>query len=235
MTTKNRIRYAADFASWILVLIPVLSDIIGLFSFFVPSISAWMDKQVDSSAHGLIYAILNSVLLFSIILLVERRSKNRIERTSRCIEGYNKLLKKYSEYLIEFDDRCEKIQTVDSLYKETTECLKTIVDESKEILCDLTAEKIRVCVKSFPTRYSHKDISQMELVTFCRSDKSIHESERERGYRIKVSENTDFKSIIGESYPYFAYNGLTSYSKNQNSNYENSSKRWEKKYNATIP
>lgn len=74
----------------------------------------------------------------------------------------------------------------------------------------------------------------MELMTLCRSDKTLVESATELQERIPVHKNTDFKLIMVETYPYFAFNNLKNFEKETRTEYENTTDHWEKKYLATI-
>ena len=56
----------------------------------------------------------------------------------------------------------------------------------------------------------------------------------ERNDRIQVDGNTDFKMIMANAYPYFAFNGLSNFEKETHTKYENTTLDWSKKYQATI-
>ena len=62
--------------------------------------------------------------------------------------------------------------------------------------------------KAFPEKYDHHDVFKMQLITFCRSDKSLVEPATERTARVPVHKNTDFKLIMIETYPYFSFDNL---------------------------
>ena len=193
-----------------------------------------MKDNIGSIPSILIIIILNVVLLANVIFVLERRANQRSDKAKMLIAGYDELLDEFKDYLIAFEDDVSKISTVDELYAKVSECLKVIVDAVKEILRDVTGHKIRVCIKAFPEIYAHHDTTQMELMTFCRSDKTLKASVLERANRVSVQDNTDFKLIMSETYPYFAFNNLKNFKKETKMEYQNSTSNWNEKYSSTI-
>lgn len=234
ISKKTPIDVCADISSIVLFVFPILTDLLGFVSLFVDKLQIWINTNLGTVSCIAIIAVVNVVLIANIIFIFERHSKKRIDKASDLAKGYDHLLEVYADYLLAFEEKCEKIKTTEELYDEVSKALKAIVDEVKDVLSDVTKEKIRVCIKNFPEKYAHNDVTRMELITFCRSDKTLRESALERRNRVYVSQNTDFKLIMLDTYPYFAFNGLTSFEKVTKTPYENSTPKWEKKYNATI-
>lgn len=224
----------SKFSNGVLIVCPIIADAVGIISFFTTSLENWLKENIGPFQSILIIAILNIVLLANVIFILERRANQKSDKAKILISGYKELLDEFKDYLIAFDEDASKITTVDELYAKVSECLKVIVDEVKEVLRDVTGRKIRVCIKAFPEIYAHNDITQMELMTFCRSDKTLKASVLERANRVRVQENTDFKLIMSETYPYFAFNNLKNFKKETKTEYQNSTHNWNEKYNATI-
>lgn len=234
ITKKPFLEKCSQIANVILFVLPILTDLLGLISFFTPNLQTFINNTFGVIPCITIIATLNIVLIANIFFVLEKYISKKTNKTTNFFEGYKNLLETYTSYLTDFETVCEKITSVEELYSETSDCLKTLVDKIKEILNDVTGEKIRVCIKAFPEKYEHHDVNQMELMTFCRSDTDLKRSKMEQKDRIKVHENTDFKLIMLNTYPYFAFNDLKNFKNETKTDYENSSSDWEKKYNATI-
>lgn len=231
---NSTLRKVAEYLNYVLLVFPILVDFVGFVSLFIPNIQNSIMSHVSMTAFWCILVGVNVVLIASIIAATELRHKEKITVGLKFVGGYKALLKEHTINLMRFEEKCDEFQTVDELYGTVFGYLKSMVDEVSRILSDITGEKIRVCIKSFPEKYDHRDVHQMELITFYRSNAGWSTSELERKERIKVVENTDFKHILVESYPYFAFNGLDNFEKVTKMKYQNSTKDWRKKYNATI-
>ena len=196
----------------------------------------WLDMHLGLVSCITIITIVNIVFLANIFFVLDKMATQKADKAKEFIEGYDNLLEEYADYLSCFDCKCDKITLVDELYKIVAESLKTIVDRIKTIISNVTNTKIRVCIKFFPEKYESLDLETMELMTFCRNDKSLRKSILERKDRVKVKDNTDFKLIMMQTtaYPYFAFDGLEDYEHETRFPYENSTYKWEKKYSATI-
>lgn len=218
----------------ILFIFPIITDLVGIISLFTTDLENWIKETIGPIPSVLIIIILNVVLFANVVFVLERRANQKSDKAKILISGYKDLLDDFKDYLIAFDDDASKITTVDELYSKVSECLKVIVDEVREILRDITGQKVRVCIKAFPEIYAHHDITKMELMTFCRSDKTLKASVLERANRVRVQENTDFKLIMSETYPYFAFNNLKNFKKETKTEYQNSTPNWNEKYNAAI-
>ena len=234
ITKKPLVEKCSRIANAILFIFPILTDLLSVISLFTPKLQSLISSTFGTVPCITIIVILNVVLVANTFLVLDKKISNRVNKAFDFFEGYRNLLETYTTYLTDFENDCEKIASVEGLYFETSHCLKTLIDKIRDVLVDVTGEKIRVCIKAFPEKYEHHDVTQMELMTFCRSDKSLKESALERKDRIRVNKNTDFKLIMLEAYPYFAFNNLKNFKNETKTDYENSSSKWEKKYNATI-
>lgn len=234
ITKKSSIKTLSKISNIVLFIFPLLADLLGIAALFISNLQVWINDKIGTVSGVVIIAILNVVFLFNIVFIMEKKETKKSNKSKKFLEGYGQLLKNYTDYLTGFENKCADISTVEDLYEETSKCLKTLIDEIGSILSDATGSKIRVCIKAFPEKYTHRDVTQMKLMTFCRSDKTLMESARERKDRIEVQKNTDFKLIMLNTYPYFAFNNLKNFENETKTEYENSSSKWEKKYNATI-
>lgn len=234
ISKRSFLQKCAKFFSFILYAVPGTADAIGILSFVFPDIQNLLSSLIGANSIIVLAIINNVVLVGNIIFSIERQSRKKQDKSLTFINGYDNLLRNYADYLLAFEEKCDSITKIDDLYWESSHCLKTIIDNVRDIISDITGEKIRVCVKSFPEKYGHNDITKMELVTFCRSDKSLRDSIIERNDRISVNDNTDFKHIMSGTYTYFAFNGLESFEKETKTPYQNSTPGWEKRYKATI-
>ncbi len=236
ITKKTFIQRCTEVAKYVLFILPILTDLIGIVSLLTPKLQSWLDTHLGGVSCIIIITIVNIVLLANIIFVIDKMATKKADKANEFIEGYDKLLEEYADYLSDFDSRFDEINSVDELYKIVAESLKTIIDRTKTIISNVTGFKVRVCIKSFPEKYTSLNLDTMELMTFCRSDKSLRDSILERNDRVKVKENTDFKLIMMETtaYPYFAFNGLKNFERTTGIPYENSTDKWDKKYVATI-
>lgn len=234
ITRKSSISILSKVFNYIFIVMPILADFLGVTSLFIPKLQEWISGNIGTFPCVLIVVIFNVILVGNVVFILDRHSQKNVDRTKKLVEGYNKFLEKYSKSLLEFEKKCDELNTENALNDELSERMKDFVDEIRNVLGSLTNAKLRVCVKSFPEKYTHHDVTKMELITLCRSDKSTRESSEERKERILVNENTDFKLIMINAYPYFAFNDLLSFEKQTLMEYENSTVKWEKKYNATI-
>ena len=169
-----------------LFVFPLLADLLGVASLFISNLQDWINDKIGTVSGVVIIAILNFVFLFNIVFIMEKKATKKSNKSKKFLEGYGRLLKNYTDYLTGFENKCAEISPVEDLYEETSKCLKTLIDEIGSILSDATGSKIRVCIKAFPEKYTHRDVTQMKLMTFCRSDKTLMESARERKDRIEV-------------------------------------------------
>ena len=221
-------------SKYISVGIPLLIDFLGILTIFVGSLQDWLKANMNLGIGLIIVVILNILLVANIFVFVEKTAGKKADKVSYFITGYKKILRNHASCMVDFDARCKSINSVEELYRDTSAYLKEFVDEAKSVLSKATGEKIRVCIKVFPEKYSHRDTFAMELMTFCRSDKTLQESAIERRERIPVHKNTDFKMIMVEAYPYFAFNDLRNFKRVTKMEYENTTEHWESKYLSTI-
>lgn len=234
ISKKRPLSTIAKIANICQIIFPVIVDFLGLISLFTSALNNWISTNIGLVPSIIIITILNVVLIANVIFLVDRKLSNKINITFEFILGYERLLKLYMENVIDFDEQRKNISTVEDLYSCVSEHLKTLIDEMNKILCKATGKDTRICVKAFPEIYNHTDTSKMELMTFCRSDKSLSQSNIERKDRVNVKENTDFDLIMSEEYPYFAFNNLQNYLQETQTEYRNTTIDWHEKYNATI-
>ena len=231
---KTSLQVITDVSKYISVTVPAIVDIFGVVALFASGLQRWIDTHIGSVASIIIIAVLNLLLVANIFVIVEKTTGMRANKAVHFISGYKKFLEHYTGYLLYFEDQCKKITSVEELYSTTSSCLKALVDDVSDVLSRTTGKKVRACIKAFPEKYEHHDTFRMELMTFCRSDKTLIESAEERASRVPVHENTDFKLIMVGTYPYFAFNNLKNFKKETKIEYENSTEKWDKKYLATI-
>ena len=231
---KTFIKTVTPICRYVSVGIPLLVDALGIIALFVDKLHDWINKNLSVGIAIIIIVILNMLLIANIFVFVEKTTGQKADKVAYFISGYKKILKDHSNCMVAFDKKCQSINSVEELYKDTSIYLKDFVDEAKNVLSKATGEKIRVCIKLFPEKYSHHDTFAMELMTFCRSDKTITESAIERRERIPVHKNTDFKMIMIQAYPYFAFDNLRNFKNVTKMEYENTTENWDKKYLSTI-
>lgn len=231
---KTFLQKITKVCKYISIAIPGLVDIFGVVALFAKGLQEWINTHIGSIGCIIIIVALNVLLISNIFVFIEKTVGVKSKKTSHFIVGYKKILEHYAEHLINFEDKCKNITSVEELYSTTATFLKALVDDVSEVLSRTTGKKVRTCIKAFPETYDHHDTYKMELITFCRSDKSLVESDEERIVRVPVHKNTDFKLIMVGTYPYFAFNNLKNFQKETKTEYENSTDKWDKKYIATI-
>lgn len=233
---KSVLQKCTYFVKHTMLIFPILVDILGIVSLFTNSLQQWIDKNIGVGSCITIITILNIVLLGAIFIVLNDKAMQKSDKANQYIEGYDKILKRYSECFSDFENNIQVQSDVENLYETATKSLKEIVDKIRNIISEITDSNIRVCIKAFPKKYSNLNLDEMEIFTFCRSDNSLKESVMEHSDKVKVCENTDFKLIMmkSTSYPYFAFNGLLNFEKETGMKYENSTDEWDRKYIATI-
>lgn len=236
MSPKRTFRMIKDFLDVCVIIIPLIADMFGIISLFLPNISIWVSEKISEQTCIAIIIMLNVIMVIGFIYIYDKRMHEMFLGIENIVNQYNDIIASYEENVCDYEKECENVKDINVLYTNTAEIMKMMIDRMKDVLHDVTGQKIRVCIKSFAEQYDVVDITDMELITFCRSDKDLTYAGKERGIRVKLNENTDFLMIMSNntSYPYFAYNGLTTYKQRTGMQYVNSSEGWEKKYNATI-
>ena len=231
---KSFMQKITNICKYVSIIVPVVADIFGIIAFFAKGIQNWINNAVGIIPYIIVIVVVNILLIANIFVFVEKTTGVKANKAKKFIDGYKKILKNYTNSLVDYEEKCRSVASIDELYNNTSSCLKALVDDTGDVLSKITGKKVRACVKAFPEKYTHHDIFKMELMTICRSDRLLSESIVERQDRIPVHENTDFKLIMVETYPYFAFNNLLNFEKETKTEYENTTKHWEKKYLATI-
>lgn len=231
---KTLLQKITTACKYISLVIPAIVDVFGVIALFADGLQKWINTHIGSNGCIIIVVVLNLLLVANIFVFVEKTAGKKANKATHFIVGYKKVLEHYTNHLMDYEDACKQITTVEELYGATSNCLKALVDDVSDVLSKTTGKKVRACIKAFPEKYEHHDTFQMELMTFCRSDKTLVESAMERTGRVPVHKNTDFKLIMVGTYPYFAFNNLKNFQKETKTEYENSTEKWEKKYIATI-
>jgi len=231
---KTLLQRITTVCKYISVAVPAIVDMFGVVALFADGLQTWVNANIGSVGCIIIIVVLNLLLVANIFIFVEKTAGKKASRASHFISGYKIISEHYTDHFINFENACKTITSVEELYSTTSTYLKELVDDVSDVLSRATGKKIRACIKAFPEKYEHHDTFKMELMTFCRSDKTLLESAEERAKRVPVHKNTDFKLIMVGTYPYFAFNNLKNFEKETKTEYENSTDKWEKKYIATI-
>jgi len=236
MSPNNTFKAFKKFLDVCVIVIPLMADFFSIASLFIPNLSSWINGILSEETCIAIIILLNVLMFIGFVYIYDRKKSEKILGIENIIHQYNEIIDSYEEYVYDYEKSCEKIDDINMLYTMTAEIMKMMIDKMKDVLHDVTGQKVRVCIKSFAEKYDAIDQTNMELITFCRSDKDLMFSGRERSIRVKLNENTDFNLIMSNntSYPYFAYNGLTTFEKHTGVKYMNSTDGWDERYNATI-
>jgi len=236
MSPKNTFRVFKDILDICIILIPLMADMFSLVSLFLPDMRSWINNKISNQTCIAIIILLNVIMIIGFVYIYDKQTHQKINEFETIVDKYNEIIAAYEDNISDYEKSCENMQTINDLYIITAQIMKTLIDQMKEVLHEITHQKVRVCIKAFAEKYDTIDLHNMELITFCRSDKDLLSSGQERCMRVRLEENTDFLMIMSNntSYPYFAYNGLTTFTQKTGMTYMNSSSDWEKKYNATI-
>lgn len=139
---KTVLQNVTTMCKYISIVIPAIVDIFSVVALFASGLQNWINNIIESTACIIIIiVVVNILLIANIFVFVEKTIGIKTNKATKFIDGYTKILKNYTEYLTHFEDTCKTITSIEELYSETSTCLKTFVDDVKEVLSKITGKK----------------------------------------------------------------------------------------------